>query len=79
MFFFLLTLFYNSGHYEIVQWLVEHNVNVTIFNNNAETAYELAKRNGHIQIANYLAEPSGIKTLISIDDYVNINYFLNFV
>jgi len=51
---------------------VDNNANVTIYNNNAETAYELAKRNGHIQVANYLAEPSGIKTLITIDDNVTL-------
>jgi hypothetical protein len=54
----------------IVKWLVDHNVNVSIYNNSAEIAYDVAKKNGHIDIANYLAEPSGMK-LISAEDYVS--------
>lgn len=53
-----------------MKWLVDHNVNVTIYNNSAEIAYDVAKKNGHIDIANFLAEPSGMKP-ISTEDYVS--------
>jgi hypothetical protein len=63
-------LLFCSGNMNIVKWLVDHNVNVSIYNNSAEIAYDVAKKNGHIDIANYLAEPSGMK-LISAEDYVS--------
>lgn len=69
---------FKSGHLKTVKWLVEKDVSVTILNNSAETAYEVAKRNGHIEIANYLAEPSGIKTQITIDDYVSL-FFIKII
>ena len=44
---------------DVVKWLVEHNINVNIYDNKKETAYDLAKKQCHFEIANYLAEPSG--------------------
>lgn len=49
----------NSGNIEVVKWLVEHNINVNIIDNKKETAYDLAKKQHHFDIANYLAVPSG--------------------
>ena len=50
---------------DVVKWLVEHNINVNIYDNKKETAYDLAKKLQHYDIANYLAEPSG-KPLITL-------------
>ena len=43
------------GHIKVVKWLVEHKVNLNIFDSNKETAYDLAKKHQHIEVANYLA------------------------
>ena len=52
----LLSAAANSGHFNVVKYLVENGANICAKNKFEQTAFKLAHVNGHTEVAKYLME-----------------------